>query len=436
MAGPNLSLTPSGSSGHIAAHGAIADIVNMFDKDLTPNDGDIPTWNGTSGLYEPEAPSGGSGVAESSRYWLQASGVAATDDANLATALTTVAAETYPRTITLAPGAYTFTTANRVAFDGLRIEGPPGYSNPERGTPKAAVRIALSMTGPWFVNPLNSDVFSCSFHNLSFSGGSNAYVLGQNGTGTWYCLSMQNIFSSGLKTVLGSQATKILMTAASFTGDWEINNCYNGAFHIGGSDNVFWSDGMLLDSGTAFNTAGSANGQYQIWFDFCEKSDIGPLYITCEGAWNGIRVSGPSTPHTSGGSNLGGPLSFTGLRLEGRNAGAACNGAVFRQEGGMVIIRDSWIGYGMVSPTTPGHSPADAGVIHVANGVTIVDSCTYDKATSVALTVPFVYVAAGEVHVNRIMRASKGGSWTTSRPVVDEASTGLVLTSDATVTVT
>ena len=69
------------------------------------------------------------------------------------------------------------------------------------------------------------------------------------------------------------------MTASQFDGYWETNNSYNGAFQIGGSDNTLWPDGMLFDSGTAFNSAGSAAGQFHLWCDYLEKTFIGPLYI-------------------------------------------------------------------------------------------------------------------------------------------------------------
>jgi hypothetical protein len=363
------------------------------------------------------------------------------NDDKLTTALTASAAETYPFAVLIDNDQqWTFTTSNRVAFDGMRIVGPPGYSNPERlSSTKMASRVHLNFSGSWFRNPVGADVFSVAFHNLSFTGGGGASgpnVIGQNGSGTWYCLEMRNIYSSSLRTVVGTQATAVLLTAAQFDGSWEINNCYNGAFHMGGSDNTFWPQGMLLDSGTGFATAGSANGQYHLWFDFMEKSHIGPLYITCEGAWNGVRVQGSLTPHTftSTSANLGGPLTFYGTRIEGRNQANPCNGSVFRQEGGIVRLRDCWLAYGMASPSTPGHSPQDAGMYHMTGGVLLADGTTYDKTTSVALSVPLFYVAAGEARIFNVARGARGGSWSTTRPTVDEV-TASTVTGDTTITV-
>lgn len=335
----------------------------------------------------------------------------ANDDAILAAAMSAVGAETYPRTITLSNRLYSFSTGNVVPYEGFRLHGPWGYSNPERNSGnKVAAPISLNMNGPWFTAS-TSTIYGVSFANLALEGhGTNATFIGGS-TGSFYCLAIENISASALRSVLGTQASKLLITAASFTGWWEINNSYSGAFHLGGSDNTLWTDGMLLDSGTAFNTSGSSNGQYHLWLDFCEKTFIGPLYITAEGAWNGVRVSGPT--FNAGGGNLGGPVWIHGARIEGRNAGAPCNGALVRVDGGSLNLRDCWISYGMASPATPGHSPADAGIIHQEGGQLLVDGCTYDHATSVAETVPWVYSnATGDAVVTAAQRGSKGGAWT------------------------
>lgn len=390
----------------------------------SPQDNQVLTYDSGTVKWVNAAVTGGSGDAATpyGRVFLD-DYAGANDDAKLTAALTDVSGDTYPRTITLRARAYTFTTANRVAFTGMRIEGPPGYGNPERNSgTKTPSRISLSMSGPWFTNPAGNDVFSVSLHQLSFTGDSSASIIGQNGGGTWYCLSMRDIFSSGLRTIIGTQATKVLMTAASFTGDWEINNCYNGAFHMGGSDNVFWSDGMLLDSGTPFNSAGSATGQYHVWFDYMQKSYIGPLYMTAEGPWAGIRITGGS--YNSASTNIGGPLNFVGMRIEGRNTNQPCDGSLVRIEGGYAVFRDCWFGYAMQAPSNQGHSPTDAGAIHVmSSGAVLVDGCTYARANGVAETVPFVYSnSTAPVRVHNIFA---GESWTGLPRVRQNAGSGV-----------
>lgn len=383
VAGDNVTLTPSGSSIVVAATGGGAPVTTT-----------------------PSATDGDFGVVPLDSF------AGASDDAKLTAALSAVAADTFHRTILLTNRQYSFSTVNRVPFDGLKIKGPTGYSNPEKGNNNMPGRVALSGSGAWFA--ATAEVFGVSLHNLSFTGGSGAWVVG--GTANWYCLSMRDIFTSSLKSVVGSQAQKALLTAANFTGDWEINNCYNGAFHMGGSDNTFWSDGMLLDSGTAFYTAGPATDQFHIWMDGMEKSYVGPLYITAEGGWRAIRHDGAAWGSTS--SNQGGPITYYGMRVEGRNPGAPCNGSLVKVGGGIARFHGCDFNFAMASPTAAN----DNGVIAHTGGQLSVRDCTYDRATGVAESVPFVWTnSSGDCQVNGAMRSQRGGTWT-GRPRVALAS--------------
>jgi hypothetical protein len=214
----------------------------------------------------------------------------ANDDAKLTNALSGVAADTYKRTIRLKNRLYSFTTANRAAFNGMRISGPSGYSNADKGSVYEAGEVNLGFAGPWFHNN-TVDVWDVSLRGLSFKGSSGATVLGNNDSAhSWWRLHMRDISSSGLKSVLGTQTQAILMTGAFLDGFWEINNSFNSAFHMGGSDNRLFMNGGFLDSGTAFN---STAGQAHLWLDFCENTVVGGLYITCEGPWGGVLVDGP-----------------------------------------------------------------------------------------------------------------------------------------------
>jgi hypothetical protein len=357
----------------------------------------------------------------------------ATDDDKLTNALTYMAAQTYPPVLRLRNRLYSFTQGARQPFANMRIWGPPGYSNPERSTQTGMTcNVHLSgFTGGWFHNTQVADLFGISFGQLSFTGGSNSSILTQSsGAGTLYCLQMRDISANGLRSILGTQTQKLTITAATFDGGgWEINNCYNGAFHLGGSDNTLWPDGCLLDSGTAFNTAGSAAGQYHLWCDFLEKTYIGPVYITCEGNWGGLKVSGPA--YNAGGSNSG-LIMVNGAKIEGRNPSAPCNGANVLVTGGMALFQHCWFAYGMSSPSSMGHTPTDAGVIHQTAGIVDLSRCIYDRTSSQAETVPLGYSAGGLMDVEKIRFGSRGGTWT-GLPRVDGA--GGTVTADTTVTV-
>ena len=332
------------------------------------------------------------------------------DDAKLTAALAYAAAQALPPVIRFSNRTYMLAVGGHTPFTGMKLWGPEGYNNPERGVAGNGTRLQLSMSGGWFVNSSAASTFTVSFGNLAFIGGSSASVITQNsGAGTMYCLMMHNISSSGLYSVLGTQASKLLITAATFDGGgWEINNCYSGAFHLGGSDNTLWPNGCLLDSATAYNTAGSAQGQYHLWCDYLDKTYIGPMYITCEGGWGGIKVSGPA--YNSGSVNSG-VVNVHGARIEGRNPGQPCDGANVRIEGGQTTLNDCWISYGMASPATMGHSPTDAGVIHQTAGRLIIHGGQHDRTGGMAETVPYLYSSGGSARVRDLSVASRGGIW-------------------------
>lgn len=362
--------------------------------------------------------SGGTGSAADFGSVVLDSFSGATDDIKLTAAIAYASAQTYPQTIQLLARQYNFATAGRQGYEGMRIQGPPGYGNPERGADKMPGRVNITGAGAWFAP--TTEVFSASFHQLSFTGNSGAWVIG--GTANWYCLSMRDIFSAGLRSVVGSVAQKALLTAASFTGDWEINNCYDMAFHLGGSDNVFWSDGMLLDAGTAYVGSGNAH----IWFDGMDKSYVGPLYITAEGDWSAIRHTGNATNNVS--NNQGGPITYYGLRIEGRNNSASSYGRLISVEGGIAKFHNCAFNFAMSDPSNASLGRTDLGVIMHTGGQLSVIGGNYDRATGVAETVPFVYTnvtsSRSKCIVKETTTSARGGAWT-GLPRVTKAAAGV-----------
>lgn len=350
------------------------------------------------------------------------------DETRLTNALAYASAQTHKPIIKLANRAHTFTT-QRTAYDGLKIEGTGGFNNPEKGQSFTGTSVTLSMSGAWITSSA-STLFDLYLGRLAFIGSSTATVVG-GGSTVWWCELFRDLSCSGLLSFAGTQASKHLMTACVWDGCWNISNCYTGAVHVGGSDCTLWPQGGLIDSGTAFNTAGSSQGQYHLWFDSMDKLSLGPVYITCEGGWGGIKISGQA--YNGGGTNQGLVVAHGGMKVEGRNPTAACDGANIRVEGGMLHMQNPWIAYGMVSPSTMGHTPTDAGVVHVTAGRVIIDGAIYDRTSGQAETVPFVYVGGGSVRVSNVSTGSRGGTWT-GLPRVNDVS-GTSVTADNTVTV-
>jgi len=66
-----------------------------------------------------------------------------TDDDKLTAAMADAQAATYHPTIRLGNRAYTF-TLQRTLFDGFRLEGPPGYSNAEKGPANMTCLVTLN----------------------------------------------------------------------------------------------------------------------------------------------------------------------------------------------------------------------------------------------------------------------------------------------------
>jgi len=334
-----------------------------------------------------------------------------TDDAKLTAAMSSEAAQTYPRPILLGPRAYTFNQA-RTLYDGFALIGMEGMSNAElssAGTSKT--RVTTSVGSTWLSANggarSGSQQWDVTIRNIAFTGSSSTQWLG--GSAVIWCMNLKDLSFTGYKSILGSQATKLLLNLCLFDGWLSFNNSYNGAIHIGGSDNNLFMGMTNIDSGTAYVSAGGSNGQYHLWLDGLEKTQIGPIYLTAEGGWNGIRVSGTAYNTTS--SNLGGPNWIHGAKVEGRNSGAPCNGSLIRVEGGSLVLTDSWLGYAMASPSTPGHSPQDAGVVHQTAGNVALRGCTYDRAGGVAETVPLLYQAGGVATLKDTYVGAKGGTW-------------------------
>jgi len=324
------------------------------------------------------------------------------DDDKLDAGLSFAASQTYPPTIILGNRPHAFAKGNRPLFKSMRIAGPDGYSNPEQASQtKMATKVILSMAGGWLVNTDAASTFGVDLRNLSFVGsGSKASVITQGaGAGTTYCLHMSNISSTGLLSVLGTQASKLLITAATFDGGcWEINNCYNGAFHLGGSDNNLWTDGMLLDSGVAFNTAGNAAGQYHLWCDYLDKTYIGPLYVTCEGSWNGVRISGPGYNAVLAMLELSGSMAHE-LRVGTRPSHA--------------LGQTSWSRAGNLPLTIAGLHMGKPLLVVLSSkvlDVLVIDGGQYDRVG--AETVPYVNSVGGSVRIRDLSVGSRGGIWT------------------------
>lgn len=339
----------------------------------------------------------------------------ASDDAKFAAARSYAAAQTKRPAIMFDAKNYTLGPFN--TYDGMRLIGVPGGSNSaDRSAESAtATKITCTGSGAWMTSVEDAkpgQSWNVSIEGIAFKGNSNlSWWL----TGSIVCwiYNIRDCSMSGFKTVYGSQSSKLLINACTFDGYHNINNSYQGAINIGGSDNSLWIDGLLLDSTTAALAAGGASNQFHMTLSSLSKTTIGggDLYITNEGGWGGIKVTGGGT---------GGPIIFNGLAIvEGRNAGAPGTNASVRIDGGWSVFNNLWASF------TSGVSPYQQTA-----GLAVIKNASYMPATA-----PPTYW--GTVSGGRL-KATDGFSYVSSTPAnlaIGRSGTGVV-TADSTYTVT
>lgn len=379
------------------------------DDDVTlsnPTDQQVLTYDGTSSKWINATPASGGGAPGEVAL---DSFSGANDDAKLAAAMSYASAQAHPPVIRLSNRDYSF-SASITPYTGFRLCGPAqGVSNSELSNPSMGCKVQLSTNGNW-LNVAGGDVYDVLISGITFIGGSSTTFLGCDGSSIWHCCHLRDVSFHQFKSVLGTQSQKLLMTASLIDGWFQMQGMYNGGIHIGGSDNRLFMDTGLVDGSQAYNTAGNAAGQYHFWFDGLDNTMIGPLYITATGLWGGIRVTGAA--YDGGVVSNRGMLWLYGITNEGQSASLPCYGALLRVEGGIVKWNNGYIARGMSNPSAMGHSPQDAGVVHVEGGYLSLSDVTYDRCNGVAESVPFVYVNGGVVRVRDVSVATTGGSWT------------------------
>jgi len=353
----------------------------------------------------------------------------ATDDDKLTAALAYSQAQTYKPPIGLLENrVYSFATPRTLA-SGMKIVGGAGFSNQYRGALSTPQRVDINVSGggAWLRMPSSGQVFDVEISRLSFySQSSTTDFLGGGGGVLWTSV-IRDVGFSLFRHVLGSPSAKLLNTVLQLDGWWNINNGRGVSCTLGGSDSTFWPQGCLLDSPTS-NTSGGGV-PYHLWFDYQEKSNVGPMFITAEGIPAGVRITGNDS--------TGALVFHSGTRIEGRNLNQPSNGSVVRMEGGRVTFRDAWLSYGYGNPGSSGRT-GEGGVVSVLGGRALFDGCWYSRAggtPAVAETVPWIYASGSttKVRVQNAEVAHDGGTWT-GLPRV-QAANGATVTADDTVTV-
>jgi hypothetical protein len=310
----------------------------------------------------------------------------ASDDAKLTAAMAYCAAQTYRGITILLDEAKTYSfSTKQPLYTGFSIMGSFQPHDQDRSGNPTTQEINLGTSGGWFY--LNqSQTFSCSFKGLTLNGGSGQRLLDGHASNVLWTSTFRDITAVNLGNVLGSEATKLLNTAITLDGMWNINNIQERAWVLGGSDSRLAFSMALIDSPNSGTFAGA---DYLLEYSSQAKTPTRNLYITAEGIHQAIYIGSGSSEH----------LTFTDCTIEGRNAGAPSNGRLVYVQGtnSRVTFRDCWLAYAMASPGT------HTGVVQAAGGSVLLDGCTYERATGVAETVPFFHATAGS-HIVRNIR--------------------------------
>lgn len=406
------------------AGGGSSSISSASDVSLSsPADSQVLGYDGTTAKWKNVSLSASSGGWPGTVALDSFSG--ANDDAKLEAAFAYVKAQPYMPMILFGNRQYTFTQTHNT-FSGMKLSGfPAGFLNAELASSSyvgTKVSVNCGIDGASFLvgTAQNYDIY---IGNMAFSSTNQAtqWISHPLANGTMYAACFDNLDFMGFKHVMGNPTNPLSVTLNQWRGAWNITTTVDTQITLGGSDNDLFTQGVNIGA-DATNWPGA--GKPLMICNNLGKTNIGPMYFTCDNGWTALSVTG--------GLTYGPSLHFTGCRFEGRNPSTPSNGAVVLVSGGGITFRDCWFAYGMANPSANGHSPTDAGMIMITGGDVVVDNPTYDRASSVAETVPLLYATSGTVDISHARIATRGGSWT-GKPRA-HADGGASLVSDASVT--
>ncbi|MBO2461196.1 hypothetical protein [Actinomadura violacea] len=303
----------------------------------------------------------------------------ATDDAKLTQALSYVAQQTYKPAIVLGQRSMEF-KQTRQAFNGLAFTGPL-TGNEFRYNQ----RVRISVPGSGWLDLPSGQTKGLYIGNLSFEGdsGTTFFVDHDNAGPVLWASHFENLAFNLFKHVMWGAHT-----AVTFSGFWDVNNSYDTPFKLWGSDNTYWTDGMLIDS----PNMGGGN-RYHVWLPNMSKTVVGPIFITAKSNICGLRLDG------------GRGVVMDGIRFDAQaQAGNPTWGSQLLITGGKFVrVRDCWFYGGMSQPNSTGHTnPAyDKGILTITGGTNIlVDGPMFSdgdgsQPNKTAAGAPHIYIGGG-----------------------------------------
>ncbi|QKW36520.1 hypothetical protein HUT06_22950 [Actinomadura sp. NAK00032] len=300
-----------------------------------------------------------------------------TDDERLTRALSYAAAQTYKPVIMLAqPRQYSF-RRTRMMYNGFALAGPPASGSEFRYNGK--VKINTRDSG--WLDMSGSQLKGVSIRDLSFEGDSKStFFVDKTHTQTVLWAShLHNLGFSLFKHVIWGAHT-----AVTFSGYWDVNNCYDTEFKLWGSDNNYWPDGMLLDS--PHHPPGE---RYHLWLPNLSKSNVGPVYVTGKHQVTPMRIDG------------GRGLIVSGARLEAQAGNPTYGSQLIITGGKFIRLRDLFFFNGMSDPGALPDPSEHRGTVTVTGGGDLLfDGCMFSdgdgsQTGSTPAGTPEIYLAGG-----------------------------------------
>ena len=353
--------------------------------------------------------------------------------------------KTYRPTLLMGARKYTLTSM-WTPFNYFGMQGVERIGNAEKGDGAQGTRIKLTIgtrnsPNAW-INPTGDELFNLSIRDIAFEGGTGTrWMAGTNPSSptVLWCMHLNNVSFTGFRSVMGhmestANDSKAFMNLCLIDGWFSTNNCYTGAMHIGGSDNSLFMGMTNIDSNTAYLDPANAIldgdgkvvalGHPHLWLNSMGKTTIGNIYMTADGDWRALKVTGSG--------RYGGPVTFLpGARFEGRNRTAACKGAPVQIQGGQTVFQNSWFGYSGKNPT--GVMENDKGHIMQTAGDVILDGCFYEHSASgpgAQLEWPLVYTTGGRTIASKNLLGS-GDAGYPANPRFRQAGSGEVIILDS-----
>src|SRR5689334_1660456 len=189
----------------------------------------------------------------------------ASDDDKLDAALAYAAAQTYKPTIVLGTRQTSF-AKTRTLFNGCSISGPAGVGTEFRYTNK----VKLNVPGSGWLDLPAGQTKGVYIGGLCFEGNADtSFFVDHDNTGPvlWASTIRDVGFNLFRHVIWGAH------DAVTFSGFWDVNNCYDTEFKLWGSDSNYFTDGLLIDSP---NTG--TGDRYHVWAPWLGKTTFGPMF--------------------------------------------------------------------------------------------------------------------------------------------------------------